>query len=55
MRCLEIQNFLRNVLSFTLRNNLKIDFVIKLNVIKHITIDFNNIATLRFCLIKTTQ
>jgi len=55
IRCLKIQNFLRDVSLFMLRNNLKINFVIKLNIIKYITINFNNIAMLRFCLIKTTQ
>jgi len=55
MRCLKIQNFLRDVLLFTLQDNLKINFVIKFDTIKHITINSNNIVTLRFCLIKATQ
>jgi len=38
-----------------LQNNLKINFVIKFDTIKYITINFNNIVMLRFCLIKATQ
>jgi len=55
MRCLEIQDFLCNISSFTLQENLKIDSIIKLNAIKYIIINFNSIAILRFCSIKIAQ
>ena len=38
-----------------LQNNLEINFITKFDTIKYITIDFNNIAILRFYSIKTTQ
>jgi len=55
MRCLEIQDSLCDVLSFTLRNNLKIDLVIKLNAIEHMKKIFNSTKLLDFNLIRTTQ
>ncbi len=55
MRYLKIQNFLRDILLFTLQDNLKIDFAIKFDAFKYIILDFNNIAILRFCSIKIAQ
>jgi len=55
MRCLEIQDFLCDILLFTLQKNLKIDFVIKFDAIEYIIMNSNNIAILRFCSIRTTQ
>ncbi len=55
MRCLEIQDFLCDILLFILQNNLKINLVIKFDAFEYITLNSNNIAILRFCSIKTTQ
>jgi len=53
--CLKIQDSLCDVLSFTLRNNLEIDFVIKLDAIEHIKEIFNNTKLLNFNSIKVAQ
>ncbi len=55
MRCLEIQDFLCDVSSFTLRDDLEIDFVIKLNAIEHMKKIFNDIKLLNFNSIRATQ
>jgi len=55
MRCLEIQDSLCDVSSFMLRNDLKIDFVIKLNAIEHMKKIFNDTRLLNFDSIKATQ
>jgi len=55
MRYLEIQDSLCDVSSFTLRNDLKINFVIKLNAIEHMKEIFNSIKLLDFDLIRATQ
>jgi len=54
-RCLEIQDFPRDVSSSTLRGDLMIDSAIKLDAIEHMAIDSNGIATLRFCSVKAAQ
>jgi len=55
MRCLEIQDSLCDVSSFTLQNNLEINLVIKLNAIEHMKEIFNNTKLLDFNSIKATQ
>jgi len=55
MRYLEIQDSLCDVLSFTLRDNLEIDLVIKLNAIEHIKKIFNNTKLLDFDSMRATQ
>ena len=55
IRYLEIQDFLCDVLSSTLRNNLKIDSIIKLDAIEHIKKTFNDTKLLDFNSIRATQ
>jgi len=54
-RCLEIQDFPRDVSSSTLRGDLEIDPAIKLDAIEHMAMDSNGIATLRFCSVRAAQ
>jgi len=55
MRCLEIQDSLCDVLSFTLRSDLEINSIIKLDAIEHMKKIFNNTRLLDFDSIKATQ
>jgi len=55
MRCLEIQDSLCDVSSFTLRDDLEINSIIKLNAIEHIKKIFNDIKLLNFDSIRATQ
>jgi hypothetical protein len=54
-RCLEIQDFPRDVSSSTLRGDLEIDSAIKLDAIEHMAMASNGIATLRFCSVRAAQ
>jgi hypothetical protein len=54
-RCLEIQDFPRDVSSSALRGDLEIDSAIKLDAIEHMAMASNGIATLRFCSVRAAQ
>jgi len=54
-RCLEIQDFPRDVSSSMLRRDLEIDSAIKLDTIEHMEMASNGTATLRFCSVRAAQ
>jgi len=55
MRCLEIQDSLCDVSSFTLRSDLEINSIIKFNAIEYMKKIFNNTKLLDFNLIRIAQ